>query len=226
MVILDGPVGPPLGVGIHNYSSQARSFVPGDGLLLYTDGLVEARGESLDRGLDRLLDAVGETDVGDLERLADAALAARASLRRGDDIALLAVRVPTSSDDRVRGHLVDLRGVPRAARVARRAVERMLVTWQLPETVVKSTVLVAAELVTNAVTHTPGPQQLRLRLLPDRVVVEVTDADERPPRRLIADAGSEGGRGLTIVSALAGDWGVRPLGSGKVVWAELDLDLP
>ncbi len=223
---MDGPVGPPLGVGVHDYQSETLPFADGDGLLLYTDGLVEARGESLDRGLDRLLHAVGQVNDGDLERVADAALTARASQRRTDDIAVLAVRVPTSSDDRVRGHLVELRGVPRAARVARRAVDRMLTAWGLPEPFVKSAVLVAAELVTNAVTHTPGPRQLRLRLLPDRVVVEVTDADERPPRRLSADVGAEGGRGLTIVSALASDWGVRPLGSGKVVWAELAVDLP
>ena len=87
-------------------------------------------------------------------------------------------------------------------------------------------VLLTAELVNNAITHTGRPRQLRLRCLPDRLVVEVSDTDPRPPRRLVADTTAEGGRGLTIISALASTWGVRFEGAGKVVWCEVLLGAP
>jgi hypothetical protein len=52
---LTRPVGPPLGpIRTASYREIATTLEPGDTLLLYTDGLVERRGESLDTGLQRL----------------------------------------------------------------------------------------------------------------------------------------------------------------------------
>jgi phosphoserine phosphatase RsbU/P len=67
---------------------------PGDTLLLYTDGLVERRDLSLDRGTAWLLEALGRLGREPLERLCDSLLAEVGS-RLDDDVALLAVRVPT-----------------------------------------------------------------------------------------------------------------------------------
>jgi serine phosphatase RsbU (regulator of sigma subunit) len=72
-------------------------FVAGDLLLMYTDGLVERRGESIDIGLKRLQVAVEEllTDVGDDTDLDDV-LAELAEVvsdpDRHDDVAVLAFR--------------------------------------------------------------------------------------------------------------------------------------
>ncbi len=131
---------------------------------------------------------------------------------------MLAVRVPRVD---LPGLTVDLRGQDRAARAARRATAAALVTWQVPRAVADSVVLLAAELVTNAVSHTGRVRHLRLRRLPDRVVVEVADTDPRLPRRMADDPTAEGGRGLRIVTALSSGWGVRRDGSGKVVWCEV-----
>ncbi|MCW2813403.1 MAG: putative light sensor protein, partial [Nocardioides sp.] len=59
-------------------------------VIAYTDGLVERRGETLDEGLHRLLDAVASGPV-DAEQLCDHVLAAMGRGTRDDDIALLAV---------------------------------------------------------------------------------------------------------------------------------------
>lgn len=69
---------------------------PGDVILLYSDGLVEERGEGLDDGLARLAAAAGRAlrrHPGDLDRLCDALLAdLRGHLGGRDDSTLLAVR--------------------------------------------------------------------------------------------------------------------------------------
>lgn len=77
------------------------------------------------------------------------------------------------------------------------------------------------ELVDNAITHAGRPQHLRLRLLADRLVIEVGDLEPRPPQQLAGGPGDEGGRGLTILTVLASDWGVRFEGTGTIVWCEL-----
>jgi serine phosphatase RsbU (regulator of sigma subunit) len=86
-----GASGPPLGFGISSgYRTESLPFPPGSGLLLYTDGLIERRGESIDVGLDRLLHT-------DLERHRNLPLADRIFAPLGDenpaedDVAVLAV---------------------------------------------------------------------------------------------------------------------------------------
>ncbi len=50
--------GPPLGVlTCGSYRSNQRVLEPGDTLVVFTDGLVERRGESIDNGLDLLRSA-------------------------------------------------------------------------------------------------------------------------------------------------------------------------
>jgi len=73
-------------------SDHARVLEAGCRLLLYTDGLVERRGTSLDRGLEWLADAVSRLAHLPLEEMCDALLA---QLPDGveDDVALLAVAV-------------------------------------------------------------------------------------------------------------------------------------
>ena len=72
-------------------SQQELGLLPGMTLLLYTDGLVERRGEGLSEGLERLRTTLGQLAHLPLEELCDALLE---RLRPGseDDIALLAVR--------------------------------------------------------------------------------------------------------------------------------------
>ena len=67
---------------------------PGETLLLYTDGLVERRGRSLDEGTSWLAGELGRQAAVPLDELCDRLLTDVGSAARHDDVALLAVRVP------------------------------------------------------------------------------------------------------------------------------------
>jgi serine phosphatase RsbU (regulator of sigma subunit) len=87
---LAGGHGPPLGADpSHRFTAAHTTAGPGDRLLLYTDGAVERRGESLQAGLDRLRDAAAEAGEGSAALL-DAALGVLPGARR-DDVAVVAV---------------------------------------------------------------------------------------------------------------------------------------
>ncbi|WP_411107226.1 ATP-binding protein [Streptomyces sp. cmx-4-9] len=85
--------------------------------------------------------------------------------------------------------------------------------------------LLITELVTNALVHTDRGAEVSASLAATRLRVEVRDRSACRPRPYVptADDGTHG-RGLMLVQALADAWGVDapPLGSGKVVWFELD----
>jgi serine phosphatase RsbU (regulator of sigma subunit) len=61
-------------------------------LLLFTDGLVERRGEDIDRGVARLQDALQDLGRTPLDELCDLLLDRLGADAGEDDIALLAVR--------------------------------------------------------------------------------------------------------------------------------------
>jgi serine phosphatase RsbU (regulator of sigma subunit) len=90
------PIGCRTGGGYH---TQYAKLDPDETLILYTDGLVERRGESIDVGLQRLRDAAAE-GPDDAEDLADHLIRTLLPLAGGeDDIALLTLRpapVPAS----------------------------------------------------------------------------------------------------------------------------------
>jgi serine phosphatase RsbU (regulator of sigma subunit) len=69
---------------------QAEHELPrGAGLLLYTDGLVERRGESIDAGLDRLVAAVGPSAADRPAELVDRLVARLLPPAADDDVCLL-----------------------------------------------------------------------------------------------------------------------------------------
>ncbi|WAZ24804.1 SpoIIE family protein phosphatase [Streptomyces cinnabarinus] len=90
--LLPVPVGPPLGTGLGGYQAATYPLDPSQALMLFTDGLVERRGEDIDHSLNRLarLSFSAATGVQDVLDLALARLDAR---HAEDDVALLAARL-------------------------------------------------------------------------------------------------------------------------------------
>ncbi|MFG2622583.1 ATP-binding protein [Streptomyces sp. NPDC048507] len=111
-----------------------------------------------------------------------------------------------------------------AAGLARRRVALLLAAHPAgcPRLIAEDVVLIASELVTNAVLHAEGPYALTLSVDEGRVGVAVSDASSALPRRCAGHAGDrQGGRGLEIIRGLGADLFVSPSGSGKQVIAVL-----
>ena len=86
------PVGPPLGTGLGGYEPATFRMAPGQTLILFTDGLVERRGEDIDRSLDRL----GAIDFGTspgLDDILDTVVTRLDARNTEDDVAALAARL-------------------------------------------------------------------------------------------------------------------------------------
>jgi anti-sigma regulatory factor (Ser/Thr protein kinase) len=87
---------------------------------------------------------------------------------------------------------------------------------------VELVVLLADEVVTNAVVHGEGPIDIAVDADEERVKVMVGDRSEVCPLPRLPARYAEDGRGLSIVEAIASRWGVSATEAGKSVWFEID----
>jgi anti-sigma regulatory factor (Ser/Thr protein kinase) len=104
--------------------------------------------------------------------------------------------------------------------VARRIVASALTAWRDPD----DAVLVASELVTNAVQHGLPPIELNLHLGTGRLRLTVSNAVGTTlsvPRIVAPGADEPDGRGLAIVETLSTEWGWSDTDRMISVWAEL-----
>ena len=90
--LLHRPVDAPVGLGRMTRTENDEPVPPGTTVLLYTDGLVERRGEDIDDGLDRLVEIATGLGARPLEQWCDALLDGMAPPVQEDDLVVLAVR--------------------------------------------------------------------------------------------------------------------------------------
>ena len=209
------PVGQP-GSAIGLFSSPKLTDVsttlgPGEMLVLYTDGVVEARspGGAFADGL--LESTLGSVAGKPAEAVADAiedALFDFAGGRPRDDTAILVIRRPPGI---FHEHLVPgPRAVPRA-----RQRLRAWLGLQLPGSpeLAGDVLMLANELTTNAERAARTAVDVHVSVDPDKVTVDVSDDGLGFGGRLmplaVPPADAVGGRGMHIVSRLADRWIVR-----------------
>ncbi|MDT0438666.1 MULTISPECIES: SpoIIE family protein phosphatase [Streptomyces] len=215
---------PPLGASEPPFETVELT-VPEEGLLvLYTDGLVEAKGREIDEGmaaLAKLLHTADTSPTADLDLLCDTLTTGLvpADQPTPDDTALLVVRVHALAPDHMASW--SLSSLPQAAGDARKLVREQLTAWGLDD-LVMTTELLVSELVGNVVRHAKGPVRMRL-LRSAELVCEVSDGSLTTPRIRRASVTDEGGRGLQLVSALSQRWGTRYTATGKCIWTEQAL---
>jgi anti-sigma regulatory factor (Ser/Thr protein kinase) len=117
---------------------------------------------------------------------------------------------------------LDLPAAPTAPRLARAALRDALQEWQL-EVVLDVAALLTSELVTNVVRHVGAPMTLRVSRAAAALRIEVDDRGPEPPAVQRVRPGSEQGRGVFLVDAMASDWGTERTAAGKTVWFELEI---
>ena len=221
------PTGPPLGTGGWLHTSGTIALPPGATAVLYTDGLVERRGEDIDEGVAALERALSGA-VGTPQVVCDRLIRSLGvTAEHDDDVAVLVCQHParTGPDAELfHNAALDLLGGIEAAPRARAFASGVLASWRFPVELRDLGVLAASELVANSLQHGTPPMRLRLRRTDRRLIIEVTDGDDHLPRRRRADPGDEAGRGISIVATIASSWGSRRTpGGGKAVWCEFAL---
>ncbi|MFF7159350.1 SpoIIE family protein phosphatase [Streptomyces sp. NPDC008139] len=223
----DEPTGPPLGTGGWIHTSGSVALGPGCTAVLYTDGLIERRGEDIDVGVDALMSALSGA-TGAPQVICDRLMRALGvTSEHDDDVAVLVLQYPDhtgSEAELFRNASLELLGGVEAAPRARAFASGVLASWRFPVELRDLGVLAASELVANSLKHGTPPMRLRLRRTDRRLIIEVTDGDDHLPRRRRAEPGDEAGRGISIIATVASSWGSRRTpGGGKAVWCEFAL---
>jgi serine phosphatase RsbU (regulator of sigma subunit)/anti-sigma regulatory factor (Ser/Thr protein kinase) len=212
----NGSANPPLGL------PQPPSFVeeevalpPGTSVLLYTDGLIERREESLDEGFERLrstaekvLDGSGLNDAITtlLERMIDGP-------RATDDVALLLLHREATAALELE-FAVDARA--RSLTMIRRAMSRWLEDLKVPPPVEREIVMAVHEASANVVEHAYGPAggtiTITARYEDDQVEVLVRDSG-----MWRGVSKGDRGNGLRLMRGLMNDVIVDTSADGTVV---------
>ncbi|MFJ4848937.1 SpoIIE family protein phosphatase [Streptomyces sp. NPDC088733] len=223
----DEPTGPPLGTGGWVHTSGTVPLGPGATAVLYTDGLIERRGEDIDEGVSALMNTLAGA-TGSPQVICDRLLRALGvTSEHADDVAVLVMQYPQregTDSELFRNASLELLGGIEAAPRARAFAQGVLTSWRFPVELVDLGVLAASELVANSLQHGVPPMRLRLRRTDRRLIIEVTDGDDHLPRRRRAEPVDEAGRGISIIATIASAWGSRRTpGGGKAVWCEFAL---
>ncbi len=189
-----------LGVRPNRPRPEAHLTIPARAtLLLYTDGLVERRGRSLDDGIARACALIQEGQDSGLEDLADQVMN-RLAPGGGyqDDVALLLYRHPGPL------HLEFPADASYLA-ASRAALREWLIGAQIPPELAKDVLLAAGEAVANAIEHgyrqtSEGVIRLSATALPDEVRVSIVDSGSWKPPQPSVD--QYRGRGIALMRAL------------------------
>ena len=216
---LDQAQSPPLsGSGNPNRPQGSAQLEPGSLLLLYSDGLVERRRESIDAGLRRLAEAartVADLPADDVCGALVAELGVDDS--REDDVAVLAVRLIATPSPRFHrrfpAHGEELREL-------RTSMRRWLDELRVAEPLKYTVLLAVGEACANAIEHAyvdAEPGDVRVDMLQSGsggIFVEVRDSGRF---RAASESFSDRGHGTPIMRSLTTDFSRKAMSTGTVV---------
>jgi len=121
----------------------------------------------------------------------------------------------------LRHRRVRLNREPAAAALARREIRAAIAAWE-PGVDADVAVLLASDLVTNAIVHGDGRTiTLAIRCAAGRLRVDVYDTSHALPVVLDAGASAATGPGLALVATLADEWGTFRTPAGMAVYFAL-----
>jgi serine phosphatase RsbU (regulator of sigma subunit)/anti-sigma regulatory factor (Ser/Thr protein kinase) len=205
---------PPLGALPYVRFEVARvSIAPGSTLLLFTDGLVEVRGTSIDLRLEELRRTV---EAGPSEPAALCDVVVRRMLGRHepqDDVALLALKL---SPLPAHGFTLDLPAEPEALASVRKTLERWLKEAGTSRKDAHAIKVACGEACANAIEHAYRPGDAAFRVQASRMDSEVL-ITVRDFGRWRGLRGTDRGRGLPLMEALMDSVQVSPSSEGTTV---------
>ena len=218
---------------------QRLEMLPGDALVLFTDGLAERRDPKEDhpaRIRELLRSSAGVSASETATRLGELAMTDNG--KPDDDVAVVVLRRVDSQESNggttattAAGSIaVELEPGPKCPGEARAALSPL--AEALPSQVYLDACLLVSELVTNSVRHARlrphDPIRLQVRVSDRLLRVEVSDPGEgfgaNVPEPVAARG--PGGWGLFLTERLADRWGVDRESGWTTVWLEVDLEPP
>ena len=219
--LLEQAHGLPVGVRIgHDYRACRYPFPTGSKLLLYTDGLIERRHESIDDGFQRLIVAAEAaakgTDVSFADRVYRA-LIDETPLE--DDVALLAVEALPLEDTLE----MTLPARPQILGALRNTLGRWLKVAGASENELFDVTLSVSEAATNAIEHAYGAREATFAVRCQRDGQQVT-VTVRDLGRWRTTRPHGGGRGLQIMRSLVDHVKIDSDEAGTVVTITKNLD--
>ncbi len=219
---LDGTAGTLLAVDQSPPFTEARTQLPpGASVVLYTDGLVERRGEVIDDGLARLAAEAGTLRAMSPDALADGLLRRMlAGAGPADDVALVVARlIPAPLRQRLPARVGELAAI-------RRTVRSWAQSAGLPGDLVDDLQLALGEAAANAVEHAypaDAPGELTYDLARGEtgaIHVAVQDFGAWRPE---PPDNHHRGRGLGLITSLATDVHLNPTPTGTTIQFSLLL---
>lgn len=213
------PVGPPLGLP-GDRPLAFDELGERDGLLAFTDGLLERRDRTLAEGEAELLKTLSATESMEPRSICQQAIDQMVGTHQlEDDCALLAL-VRTNAVHHTASVVVP--PLASAVRRTRTWVEEQLGSWEVDSEAVWVAVMGVSELVTNVLLHAATEARVTLDLSPERLLVTVADTGTRgTPAHTNGEVTATRGRGLGLVAAIANSCGFERNVSGSTVWFEV-----
>ena len=207
------------------YVNHEAQLDPGSTVLLYTDGLVEVRGESIDQGLTRLTEVLRTTPVDDVEGALNHVLFGMLQDEPGiDDVALLALHAGVLDPAVLR---LRLAASPDAAPLLRHTLRRWMGQSLLEPAEIFDLTVAAGEAFANAIEHAYGAGdasvEVEARVDGDVVRVKVRDWGRWREQR-----GQHRGRGLALMRGLMDEVDVTsgPDGTTVRMWRRVRRGVP